>query len=79
MGQFPNVTIFAMLRPHGKISYQHTDADMEILKADIKILLENGADGFVFGALTSSREIDVGRCQEIVDLAGGRPVTFHRY
>lgn len=68
-----------MLRPHGKISYQHSDTDMEILEADINLLIENGADGFVFGALTHDRDIDIDRCQQIIELASGRPVTFHRY
>lgn len=67
-----------MLRPHGRISYQHTDADMEILKTDIDLLIENGADGFVFGALTSDRDIDVARSRQIVKWARGLPVTFHR-
>lgn len=67
-----------MLRPHGRISYQHSDADMEILKTDISLLADNGADGFVFGALTSDRDIDVGRCQQVIELTRGLPVTFHR-
>lgn len=67
-----------MLRPHGRISYQHTDTDIQILKTDISLLIDNGADGFVFGALTSDRDIDVGRCQQVIELARGLPVTFHR-
>lgn len=67
-----------MLRPHARISYQYTDTDMDILKTDINLLADNGADGFVFGALTSDRDIDVDRCQQIIELARGLPVTFHR-
>lgn len=67
-----------MLRPHGKISYQHTDTDMEIIEKDMVTLIENGVDGFVFGALTADRDIDVERCQQVIRLASGLPVTFHR-
>lgn len=67
-----------MLRPHGRISYQHTDIDMEIIKNDMVALIEGGVDGFVFGALTAERDIDVDRCRQVVDSASGLPVTFHR-
>lgn len=67
-----------MLRPHGRISYQHTDIDMEIIKTDIQLLIAGGADGFVFGALTADRDIDIERCRQVVELARGLPVTFHR-
>lgn len=67
-----------MLRPHGRISFLHSDTDMEIIKNDINLLMDNGADGFVFGALNHDRDIDVGRCQQVIKLACGRPVTFHR-
>lgn len=67
-----------MLRPHGKISYQHSDIDMEIIKKDMVSLIENGVDGFVFGALTADRDIDVKKCRQVIDNAFGLPVTFHR-
>lgn len=67
-----------MLRPHGRISYQHTDIDMEIIKKDMIDLIEGGIDGFVFGALTVDREIDVERCRQVIQNASGLSVTFHR-
>lgn len=67
-----------MLRPHGKISYLHTDIDMDIIKEDMKPLIEAGVDGFVFGALTSDRNIDVNQCRKVINNARGLPVTFHR-
>lgn len=67
-----------MLRPHGRISFQHSDIDMEIIKTDMDTLIENGADGFVFGALTADRDIDVEKCRQVVKHAHGLPVTFHR-
>lgn len=67
-----------MLRPHGRISFQHSDIDMEIIETDMDTLIENGADGFVFGALTADRDVDVEKCRQVVKHAHGLPVTFHR-
>lgn len=67
-----------MLRTHGRISYQHSDIDMEIIKTDMNTLIDNGVDGFVFGALTPDRNIDIKKCRQVIDHAHGLPVTFHR-
>lgn len=69
-----------MLRTHGRVSYQHTNIDMEIIKEDMFALIVGGVDGFVFGALTADREIDVDKCQQVIDIARVHklPVTFHR-
>lgn len=67
-----------MIRPHGKMSYLHNDIDMEIIRTDIAQFIEAGADGFVFGSLTSDRRIDIKRCQQVIQLAHDLPVTFHR-
>lgn len=67
-----------MLRPHGRISYQHTDIDMEIIKKDMIDLIDQDVDGFVFGALTVDRDIDVERCRQVIQNTSGLPVTFHR-
>lgn len=67
-----------MLRTHGKISYHHTDIDMKIIEDDMAAFIENGVDGFVFGALTADREIDVDKCRQVIENARGLPITFHR-
>lgn len=51
---------------------------MEIIKSDIEQLIAGGADGFVFGALTADRDIDIVRCRQVIELVHGLPVTFHR-
>lgn len=51
---------------------------MEIIKKDMAALIETGVDGFVFGALTTDRDIDVVKCRQVVKNANGLPVTFHR-
>lgn len=76
--KYPQSKIFAMLRPHGKISYRISDTDLETIITDMESLKENGIDGFVFGALTPNRDIDVEKCQNVIENANGLPVTFHR-
>lgn len=54
------------------------------MKIMINTFKEQGADGFVFGILNHSPdleghlEVDAPRSQALVELAGGRPCTFHR-
>lgn len=67
-----------MLRPTNRNDYIVTDDEMEIVRLDMELLRQNGADGFVFGALTDDRRIDVAKCNEIVGNANDMPVTFHR-
>lgn len=67
-----------MLRPHCRISFQMSDTDMETILTDMKALREYGVDGFVFGALTATRDIDIERCEQVITNADGLPVTFHR-
>lgn len=67
-----------MLRPHSKISYRITSTDLDTIIADLVDLKAAGADGFVFGALTADRDIDVESCRKVIEQAGNSPVTFHR-
>lgn len=76
--QFPNIPMFAMLRPHNRASHRVSDFDMEIVMSDLEALKEAGADGFVFGALNYDRTIDEESCQRVLQAAGNLPVTFHR-
>lgn len=55
-----------------------SETDMDIVMADMNALKATGADGFVFGALTETRDIDEGACRTIIQNAGNLPVTFHR-
>ena len=52
----------------------------EILQMELEIesLKAAGADGFVFGLLTSDGHVDSVNCQRLVKLCGPLPVTFHR-
>ncbi|XP_076461569.1 copper homeostasis protein cutC homolog [Babylonia areolata] len=71
------IPVFVMLRPRGG-DFLYTDAEIEVLKTDLKVLKEAKADGFVFGFLNEDGCVDAERCREFKELASPLPVTFHR-
>ncbi|XP_013105857.1 copper homeostasis protein cutC homolog [Stomoxys calcitrans] len=73
-----NIPIYCMLRPRRGNDFIYTDLEMKALLHDMELLQENGADGFVFGSLTPSREINVEQCQQVLEKAKSLPMTFHR-
>lgn len=72
-----SIPIYAMLRARSG-NFVYRKEEMEIMLEDLEILKDCGANGFVFGALTSSNEIDVESCKRILFAARPFPVTFHR-
>ena len=72
------IPIYCMLRPRRGHDFVYTDMEMSAILHDMELLQIEGADGFVFGALTSEREINIEQCQQIIEKAKGLPVTFHR-
>lgn len=72
-----DIPIFVMIRPRGG-DFLYSDSEFEVMREDLIVLKENGADGVVFGVLTADGRIDTVRLQDLVDLARPLPVTFHR-
>lgn len=75
-----------MIRPHSR-DFVYDDDDFEDMKATLQLMNNLGADGFVFGMLHKvpdhpstdwSSWIDITRNKELVQLAEGKPCTFHR-
>ncbi|CAD6996130.1 copper homeostasis protein cutC homolog [Ceratitis capitata] len=73
-----NIPIYCMLRPRRGNDFIYSNVEMDAVLLDLEILRTHGADGFVFGALTEQRAIDVEKCQRLMERAAGMPVTFHR-
>jgi copper homeostasis protein len=75
-----------MIRPHSRDFYYDKD-EFETMKATLQLMNNSGADGFVFGILHEppyqggadrNLWVDIVRNKELVQLAGGKPCTFHR-
>lgn len=67
----------AMIRPRGG-DFLYDDWEMEVMREDVRLAKEIGADGVVFGCLTAEGEIDRQRTEELLTLARPLNVTFHR-
>jgi len=72
-----NVPVMVMVRPRAG-GFCYTQTEMEVMLRDAKLAVEHGADGLVFGILTSDGSVDVERCKRIIELARGRQTVFHR-
>jgi copper homeostasis protein len=66
-----------MIRPRGG-SYVHGRAELEQMRGDIGMAKTMRADGIVVGILDPANRVDVAAVRDLVALAGGMPVTFHR-
>lgn len=76
--QNPNhIPIFAMVRPRGG-DFVYDARELENMIQTIHSAGECGVNGFVFGALTRSNEVDEEACHTLIQAASGLPCTFHR-
>ena len=71
------IQVFPIIRPRGG-DFLYNAAEFEAMKDDIKAALDIGCEGVVIGMLNEDGSVDVERCQELVELANGMDVTFHR-
>ena len=72
-----NIPVYVMIRPRGG-DFAYSEDEFDVMREDIIVLKESGADGFVFGILTQAGSIDRERNNELLELAKPLPVTFHR-
>jgi copper homeostasis protein len=72
-----NLDLFVMIRPRGG-DFLYSQDEFEIMKTDIMAAKRVGAEGVVFGILTSDGRIDTARCTELIQLSRPMQVTCHR-
>uniref|UniRef100_A0A8D2LB59 Copper homeostasis protein cutC homolog n=1 Tax=Varanus komodoensis TaxID=61221 RepID=A0A8D2LB59_VARKO len=59
------VPVFMMIRPRGG-DFLYSDREVEVMKADIRLAKQHGADGLVFGALTEDGRVDTELCAALL-------------
>ena len=71
------IGLHVMIRPRGG-DFRYSAGEFDTMRRDIRFAKQVGANGVVFGILTSAGEVDVKRTRELVELARPLNVTFHR-
>ncbi len=72
-----SIPLFVMIRPRGG-GFVFSDIERDVMRRDIGVVREIGADGVVIGGLHSDNTVDVDLVRFLVDEARGLLVTFHR-
>ena len=72
-----DIPVFVMIRPRGG-DFVFSQKELIVMKQDISLLGELGADGFVFGILDEEGKVNESACELLLRAAGNKPCTFHR-
>jgi copper homeostasis protein len=72
-----DIPVFVMIRPRGG-DFVYSQKELMVMKRDIEILGDQGADGFVFGILDNHGKVNLDACETLMRSAGNMPCTFHR-
>lgn len=71
------IPVVVIIRPRGG-GFVYTDTEMDVMRRDIDVARECGADGIAIGLLTPAAGMDVAQMKDLVARAGDMPVTCHR-
>ena len=71
------IPLHVLIRPRAG-SFCYTRDEFEVMKRDIALAKQVGADCIVCGILDRERRVDVARMREIIALARPLSITFHR-
>lgn len=72
-----SIPVFVMIRPRGG-GFVYSDEERDVMRRDVAVARELGADGIVIGGLLPDFSIDLALVRSLLDEASGLPVTFHR-
>lgn len=75
--QHLQIGLQVIIRPRGG-DFCYSEIDFEIMKHDIAVAKDIGADGVVIGILKPDGTVDTTRTQALIALARPLSVTFHR-
>ncbi|GAB3534130.1 copper homeostasis protein CutC [Pontibacter brevis] len=72
-----HIGLHVLIRPR-RGDFLYSAAEFDVMKRDIALCRELGADGVVIGLLSKDGNIDTARTQELMEHAGLLSITFHR-
>jgi copper homeostasis protein len=71
------IPVRCLMRTRGG-DFLYTREEIRQMAAEIKMLKQAGADGFVIGCLTAEGELDTGAMKSLLEAAEGAGLTLHR-
>ena len=71
------IGMHVIIRPRSG-DFLYDSHELEIMKQDIRIAQQAGADGVVLGCLTPEGDVDVQAMQQLIKVAEKMSITFHR-
>lgn len=72
-----SIPVFVMIRPRGG-GFVYSDAERDVMRRDIVVARELGADGIAIGGLHRDGTVDLPLVRIMIEAAHELPVTFHR-
>jgi copper homeostasis protein len=72
-----SIPVFVMIRPRGG-GFVYSDAERDVMRRDIVVARELGADGIAIGGLQLDGTVDLALVRMMIEAANDLPVTFHR-
>ena len=72
-----HIKLHVIIRPRGG-DFLYSPLEIKTMLRDIEMVKKAGADGVVLGCLTPDGEVDMPLMKELVAVADGLSVTFHR-
>ncbi len=66
-----------IIRPRGG-DFLYSEEECEVMMRDIEMVRKVGVDGIVIGCLTADGAVDQKKMKQLLSVAGGLSVTFHR-
>ena len=72
-----NIKLNIIIRPRGG-DFLYSEVEQQAMIHDIEMAKKLGVDGVVIGCLTADGKVDMARNKELIDVAQGMSVTFHR-
>ena len=88
-GTTPDIHLFNLVREHLDIKinvlvrprfgdFCYSDYEFDIMKRDVEMFRQAGANGVVIGILSVDGSLDIERMKELINISQGMEITLHR-